>query len=61
MDRKSTERLMLDRRLTRRRDWISKKDLERALAELPDVSHKVAPPDEELGSESAPSDDASAE
>ncbi len=61
MDRKSTERLMLDRRLTRRRDWISKKELERALAELPDVSHKVAPPDEESGSEGAPSDDASAE
>ncbi len=61
MDRKSTERLMLDRRLTRRRDWISKKDLERALAALPDVSHQVAPPDEESGSESAPSDDASAE
>lgn len=43
MDRRSTEKLRLDRRLIRRRDWISKEDLERALAELPDVSHKAAP------------------
>jgi hypothetical protein len=43
MDRESTGRLRLDRRLIRRRGWLSEKELERELAALPDVSHKIAP------------------
>lgn len=42
MDRRSTARLKLDRRLIRRRGWISKEELERELADLPDVSAKIA-------------------
>jgi hypothetical protein len=46
-------RLRLDRRLIRRRGWLSKEDLERELTALPDVSHKIAP----VGGEpSAPSE-----
>ena len=52
MDRKAMQQLKLDRRLVRRRGWIKGDDLERALAELPDVSHKVAPPSEDEESES---------
>lgn len=37
--------LRLDSRLTDRRGWIDRKDLARALAELPDVSDKAAPPE----------------
>jgi hypothetical protein len=37
------QNLKLDRRLIRRRDWISKPDLEQALEALPDVSSKSAP------------------
>lgn len=47
MDRQSTSRLRLDRRLIGRRRWISKEELEAELASLPDVSHKVAPPEEQ--------------
>jgi hypothetical protein len=43
MDRESTQRLRLDRRLIRRRGWLSEEELERELAALPDVSHKIAP------------------
>jgi len=43
MDRESMRRLRLDRRLIRRRGWLSEEDLERELAALPDVSHKIAP------------------
>ncbi len=43
MDRESMKRLRLDRRLIRRRGWVSKEDLERELTALPDVSHKIAP------------------
>ena len=43
MDRESTRRLRLDRRLIRRRGWISEQELQRELAALPDVSHKMAP------------------
>ena len=43
MDRKSMRRLRLDRRLIRRRGWVSEEDLERELTALPDVSHKIAP------------------
>ena len=42
MNRESTERLKLDRRLIGRRNWISPEDLARALDALPDVSHKIA-------------------
>jgi hypothetical protein len=46
MDRDSMERLRLDRRLIRRRGWMAKEDLDRELAELPDVSDKIAPREE---------------
>ena len=36
-------KLRLDRRMLDRRGWIAQKDLERELAELPDVSAKIAP------------------
>jgi hypothetical protein len=39
-------KLRLDRRLLNRRGWISREELERALAELPDVSDKIAPAEE---------------
>lgn len=38
--------LRLDRRLLDRRGWIGREELERALAELPDVSDKIAPAEE---------------
>lgn len=38
MDRESVERLRFDRRLKRRRDWVSDEALEEHLASLPDVS-----------------------
>jgi hypothetical protein len=47
MDRKSTKNLRLDRRLTIRKNWISSADLEKELDALPDVSHKIAEPEEE--------------
>ncbi len=40
MNRDSMQKLRLDRRLTGRRDWISRKELERELEALPDASHK---------------------
>lgn len=43
MDRKSMQNLQIDRRLIRRRGWISKQELERALEALPDVSSKSVP------------------
>ena len=43
MERESTQRLRLDRRLMRRRGWLSEEELQRELAALPDVSHKIAP------------------
>ena len=43
MDRESKERLRLDRRLIGRRGHISREDLERALAALPDVASKAVP------------------
>jgi hypothetical protein len=53
MERESMRRLRMDRRLIRRRGWLSKEELERELAALPDASHKIAP----VGSEpSAPSE-----
>jgi hypothetical protein len=53
MERESMEQLKLDRRLIRRRAWISPEELERELAKLPDVSHKIAPPDEDDASREA--------
>ena len=47
MDRESMSRLRLDRRLIRRRRWISEEDLEKELAQLPDVSHKATTADDE--------------
>ena len=47
MNREATEKLKLDRRLMYRRGWISKAELEDALESLPDLSHKIAPPEEE--------------
>ena len=40
MDRESMRNLRLDRRLTRRRGWISPDDLEASLEALPDVAEK---------------------
>ena len=54
MDRRSMERLKLDKRLTRRRGWISKEEYERKLAGLPDVSGKVAEPEPEAPEEPEP-------
>jgi hypothetical protein len=39
--------LRLDRRLLRRRNWISSSELETELAKLPDVSEKAFAPEEE--------------
>jgi hypothetical protein len=46
MDLESTKKLRLDRRLVRRRGWIPAAELEAAIESLPDVSEKVAPPEE---------------
>ena len=55
MNRESTKKLKVDRRLIDRRGWISKAELEKELAALPDVSDKIAPPEEESAAEeSAP-------
>lgn len=59
MDRESMERLKLDRRLIRRRAWITPEELERQLAQLPDVTHKMAPPAEGDASTDAASGGAS--
>jgi hypothetical protein len=42
----SLKKLRLDRRLADRPGWASKEELDRALAALPDVSDKIAPPEE---------------
>lgn len=42
----SVRHLRLDRRLLRRRDWMSSKALEEELASLPDVSEKAQTPEE---------------
>lgn len=41
MNRDSINALRHDRRLLRRRGWISPEDLAQELASLPDVAHKV--------------------
>lgn len=43
MDRESMKQLELDVRMLRRRSWISAEELEKRLAELPDVADKAAP------------------
>ena len=52
MDRKSIDQMKFDRRLVRRKDWITRDELEKRLEALPDVSDKVATDDD------APSDSA---
>ena len=47
MDRESMSRLKFDRRLIRRRRWITDKELERELGQLPDVSHKATTGEDE--------------
>ncbi len=47
MDRKSLDRIRLDRRLIRRRNWIPANELRRELDALPDVTDKVAPVESE--------------
>ena len=47
MDRKSTKKLRMDRRLADRKNWISSTELEKELNALPDVSHKIAESQEE--------------
>ena len=47
MDQKAMQQFRLDRRLIRRRGWIGREELERALEALPDVSEKIAPREEE--------------
>ncbi len=43
MNRATRERILLDRRLIERPGWVEPSALERALSQLPDVSHKIAP------------------
>ena len=57
MDRQSKERLRLDRRLIGRRGHISREELERALAQLPDVSGKAEPLVVDDGSAASGSED----
>jgi hypothetical protein len=41
MARDYTRDLKFDRRLLRRRGWVDSEELEKELADLPDVSHKA--------------------
>jgi hypothetical protein len=41
------QNLRYDRRLLRRRGWLSAEDVQRKLDSLPDVSEKIQPPEEE--------------
>jgi len=47
MDQKAMQQFRLDRRLIRRRGWIGREELARAVEALPDVSDKIAPREEE--------------
>jgi len=49
MNNDSTRKLKVDRRLIHRRGWISKNELQKQLDALPDVSDKIAAPDESEG------------
>jgi hypothetical protein len=46
MDPDALGKLRMDLRLQGRRGWIDSDELEKALAELPDVSDKIADSDE---------------
>ena len=46
MNRDYTRKLKTDRRLIHRRGWISKEELDKQLDALPDVSDKIAPPED---------------
>jgi hypothetical protein len=61
MNREATEKLRLDKRLIHRRGWIPKAELEELLEALPDVSDKIAPPEEEEPSAAAPFEEAVSE
>ncbi len=61
MDRESMRRLRLDRRLIRRRGWVSEEELERELTALPDVSHKIAPVGDEASAPSSQTEAPSSE
>lgn len=54
MHRETISKLRLDKRLIRRRGWISPDDLERELEALPDVSDKIAQPEEMADDAAAP-------
>ena len=58
MDRETMSKLRLDKRLTRRRGWISRDDLDRELEALPDVSSKIAPIEEPDGEPGTPEPEA---
>ncbi len=53
MVHKSLQALTLDRRLLRRRGWIAAEALEQELAGLPDVSDRIADPEEDLEEQGA--------
>jgi len=53
MNRDALQQLRLDRRLIRRRGWVSEAELQKALEALPDVSDKIAPFEEEPTAEAA--------
>ena len=53
MVHKSLRSLALDKRLLRRRSWIPTEKLEQELAGLPDVSDRIAEPEEELEQQKA--------
>ena len=55
MDRRALSDLRLDRRLLRRKNWLSDEERARALEELPDVSNKIAPPEDAETPPEAPS------
>ena len=58
MDRKSLEQLRLDRRLTSRRGWLAKEELDRELEALPDAAESATPLGEANDSEeSSPAPD----
>jgi hypothetical protein len=57
MNREAMENLRLDRRLIDRRTWISRAELEKSLEALPDVSHKIAPSEEDEPPEAAPAEE----
>ena len=54
MNREAIEKLRLDKRLIHHRGWIPKAEREKLLEALPDVSDKIAPPEEEEPSAVAP-------